>query len=354
LWAGGGALSLVALTLVGFWQWPTPRVHTPLPSKVQEANENFQRAMLFLNAQMDLPRARQLLERTLALDPAFASARAWYGFTHALLIDSGMSNDSSWLYKAEAELQRALKDDPNSARAHSALAMVYLYQGRKELTPLEARKAMELDPGEKDGPNFLAIYHLWNGEYEQAEALFKKLIAADPVFFPARTNLGDTLRQMGDPAGSTRELQKVLEQDPKNMFTLSTLAMNQMTAGRTAEARETLARALTFEPKNYQARLLWALQLATEGRGAEALQAMDAEVLKYGDFIVAASNVAEYYAALGQHASALDWLDHAVRVGDERAEWFERDPLLASIRSEPRFREIVNGIRSRRERRKKE
>ena len=38
----------------------------------------------------------------------------------------------------------------------------------------------------------------------------------------------------------------------------------------------------------------------------------------------------------------------------ERAEWFERNPLLASIRTETRFREIVDGIRSRREQRKKE
>jgi serine/threonine protein kinase/Flp pilus assembly protein TadD len=352
-WVAGGALVVAAIALP-VWQWQKPHVHTPLPSKVQEANEYFQRSMLFLHSQMDLPRARQLLEKALALDPSFADARAWYGFTHALLIDSGTSNDTAWLYKAEAELQRALKDDPNSARAHSALAMVYLYQGRKELTPQEARKAMELDPAEKDGLNFLAMYHVWNGEYVQSEVLFKTLIADDPLFFPARANLGDNLRQMGDQAGATRELQKVLEQDPKNVFTLALLAMVQMAAGHTAESRETLARALAFEPKNYQVRLLWALQLAIEGRRADALQAMDPDVLKYGEFIMLASNVAEFYAALGDREKALDWLDRAVRAGDERAEWFERNPLLASIRTETRFRQILDSIHARREQRKKE
>jgi hypothetical protein len=182
LWALGGALAIAAMALGGVWQWQRSRVHPRLPSKVQEANEDFQRAMLFLSAQQDLPRARQLLQKALALDPAFAHARAMYGFTHVLLIDSGMSNDTSWLYKAEAELQRALKDDPNSARAHASLAMVYLYQ------------------------------------------------------------VGDT-------------------------------------------------------------------------------------------------------------AKAIDWLDRAVRLGDERAAWFERNPLLASIRTDTRFRQIVDGIRSRREQR---
>ena len=57
----------------------------------------------------------------------------------------------------------------------------------------------------------------------------------------------------------------------------------------------------------------------------------------------------EFYAVLGDSAKALDWLDRAVRAGDERADWFERDPLLTSIRQEPRFRQIVDGIRYRQE-----
>ena len=50
---------------------------------------------------------------------------------------------------------------------------------------------------------------------------------------------------------------------------------------------------------------------------------------------------------------ALDWPDRAVRAGDETAEWFERDPLLKNIREEPRFRQILESIRYRREQRAK-
>jgi serine/threonine protein kinase/Flp pilus assembly protein TadD len=351
LWTGAAALLVAAVALLAVWQWQRPRTHAPLPSKVAEANEYFQRSQLFLGAQQDLPRARQLLEKALALDPSFAHARAWYGFTDVLMIDSGASNDTAWLYKAEAELQRALREDPNSARVHSALALAYLDLGRKELMPQEARRAMELDPNDKDGPNFLAIYHQLNGDYEESQALLRALLAADPLFFPARVNAGENLRQTGDPAGSIREQQLILEQDPKNILALVALALAHMTAGHVAEARETLTTASTLEPENYAARLLWALQLAIEGRQAEALQAMDREVLKYGELVTFASNVAEFYAVLGDRGQSLDWLDRAVRVGDERVSWFERDPLLANIRQEPRFRQIVDGIRIRREQR---
>jgi len=46
--------------------------------------------------------------------------------------------------------------------------------------------------------------------------------------------------------------------------------------------------------------------------------------------------------------------DRRSRAGDERADWFERDPLLGNIRQEPRFRQIVDGIRYRLERRHRE
>jgi Tfp pilus assembly protein PilF/tRNA A-37 threonylcarbamoyl transferase component Bud32 len=349
LWTTVGVVVIAAIAATGVRQWRTPRVYAPLASKVPGANEYFRRAMLLLPTQQDMPRSRQLLEKALELDPAFAHARAWYGFTHALLIDGGQSNDTSWLYKAEMELRQALKDDPNSARAHASLAMVYLYQGRKELVPQEARKAMELDPNERDGPGMLAMYHQWNGDYEEGQVLLRALVAADPLFVPARANIGENLRLMGDPAGSIREQQKILDQDPKNMFALTFMALAAMTEGNAARAREALTRARALEPQNYQVRLLWALLLAIEGRRADALEAMDAEVLKYGELILFAENVAEFYAVLGDRQKALDWLDRAVRAGDERANWFERDPLLTSIRQEPRFRQIVDGIRNRRE-----
>jgi tetratricopeptide (TPR) repeat protein len=348
-WPALGVTVLGAAAVVGVMQSRAPHVHAPVPSKIPEANEYVARAIPM--TQEDLPRARQLLEKALALDPAFAYARAWYGFTHVLLLDYGQSNDTSWLYKAEAELRRALEDDPNSARAHASLAMVYQYQGRKDLMPPEARKSMELDPSERDGAMMLAAYHQWSGEFEQSQALLKALVRADPLFVPARVNVGENLRLMGDAAGSIREQQKILDQEPKSWYALTLMAMACMTQGNIARAREMLTTARSLQPENYQGRVLWALQLALEGRRADALQAMDADVLKYGELISVASNVAEFYAVLGDRAKAVEWLDRAVRAGDERADWFERDPLLANIRQEPGFRQIVDGIRQRHEQR---
>jgi hypothetical protein len=53
----------------------------------------------------------------LHLDPHFGEARAWHAFTNWISLDSGFSNDGTLLYEAEAELQRAVRDEPPLARA---------------------------------------------------------------------------------------------------------------------------------------------------------------------------------------------------------------------------------------------
>ena len=80
---------------------------------------------------------------------------------------------------------------------------------------------------------------------------------------------------------------------------------------------------------------------------------MDDEVLKWEALLAyLTSEVADFYAVLGESSKALDWLDRAVRGGDERLEWFRRDPLLASIRDHPRFQQIMESIAYRRQQRK--
>jgi tetratricopeptide (TPR) repeat protein len=329
------------------------RLSTGGPASAKaEANEYFERGMLFLIQQYDLPRARQMLERALEIDPRFAEARAWYGFTDMLMLDSGFSNDSAWVYKAEAELRRALQDDPRLGRAHSALAAVYLLQGRKELVPGEVKLARELNPSDFDAPVQLSTYHLFNGDHLAAEELANQLIAENPTFHVGYNLLAEVRRFRGDTAGTISMLRKVLEQDSENVYVRQSLAHAHMEAGDLQQARRALEEMSPKYRGNFHIREAWAELLALEGRRAEAKKEMDAEVLKF-----AAANpfetihAAEYYAILGETEKSLEWLDKAVRAGDERDQWFRRDPLLAGVRNHPRFQQILESVAYRRQQR---
>ncbi len=106
-----------------------------------------------------------------------------------------------------------------------------------------------------------------------------------------------------------------------------------------------LEHARSLAPKNFLVRQAWALLLAAEGKPRESLVEMDDEVLKYsGATFVSTLEAAEVFALAGETAKALDWLENAVRNGDDRAQWFRRDPWLASIRQDPRFSQILESI----------
>jgi tetratricopeptide (TPR) repeat protein/predicted Ser/Thr protein kinase len=324
------------------------RVYEPKMSANREATELYQRGVHLLITQFELDRARKLLERALELDPKFAHARAWYGFTAFLKVDSGMSNDPEWLYRAEAEVQQALRDDPAGARGHGALAAIYLYQGRKELARQQAERALSIDPWDPDGHTWMGNYHMYRGDYDAAQVFLKRLMDRDPLFFPARMNWADVQRQRGDVAGAIRELEKILEQNPQNLYGLVLLALAHVSGGKIGEAKGSLEQVKASDRRNYLVRLVRSLVLALDGKAEEARKELDAEVIKYAELVILQVVVAQTYAALGEVDRSLEWLDRAARAGDERAEWFEREPTLAKVREHPRFRQILESIRNRR------
>jgi len=331
----------------------TPITKPRRPSRLPEANEYFEKGMMFLGRQFDLPRARKLLERALEIDPSFAEARAWFGFSFLLEIDSGFSNDSEFLYRSETELRRALKVDPDTGRAHSSLAALYFYQNRKGPALEEADKALKIDPADLDARIWQSNVLFMNGDYGGAQARTRKTLELDPLFFPARMNLGDQLITAGDPDGALREFDRILEQDPTNSFALGKGARAYINKGDLKSARARLDALRPADTKNYDVQITEAILAALEGRGDEARRRMTDACLKYAEIApFATMAAAEFFAILGEPDKALDWLEKAVRNGDERVEMFRRDPLLASVRELPRFKKIVDSIAYRREREK--
>jgi Tfp pilus assembly protein PilF len=322
------------------------------PSTARDANEYFERAMLFLTAQYDLFRCRKMLESALKIDPKFAEARAWYGFTHLLLLDTGYSNDRNCLNKAEAELRHAIQDDPNAALAHAALAAAYLYRGRKELVPAQIEKALKINPEDLVSKSWLMNYHQYAGEYAAVKRIGEDILAHNALFYPATMILGYNYFLQGDVERAIAEEEKVLEQDPTNFYALLALARIYLEKGDVTRATETMESVKPADQKTYRYRANLALLLALRGDKEEAHKLWDTDVEKFAAaHLVTTLFAAEFYAVQGQVDKALEWLDLAGSNGDERVEWFRRDALLANIRNDPRFGQIVESILARRQER---
>ena len=314
-----------------------------------EANRYFESAMVREQIHADIPRSHELLERALELDPHFAEARASHGITNWLLLDSGCSNDSALLSEAEDEMRRALKDDPKVGRAHVGFALVFLMQGRMDLIPAEIEQALQTIPADKTALHILVHYHQYSGDYEGARRVGREILERQPLFFPPRMIVGDLFRQEGDLVAAMQEQEKILEQEPQNSYALRFLTRTYMDAGKLVQARETIERTRVEDSGSFYTRLVRGTLAVLEGNPELGRREVDREVLKWGALVAHnTSEVAVFYAVLGEVTEALDWLDRAVRGGDERAEYFQRYPLFENIRDHPRFKQIMATIAYRR------
>jgi tetratricopeptide (TPR) repeat protein/predicted Ser/Thr protein kinase len=349
-WPWIAALLVLFLAFAAMWS----RLRTPAPtyraSPNRQANEYYERAIQLFgpaSARAEPDQMARMLERALEADPKFAAARALHAWSLIMLLWGGFSNDAGLLYTAEAGARRALLDDPGCGQAFADLAVVHLLQGRKELFPGEMERAKKA--GMPVAQAWGIVYHHLNGDYEVAIAQAREVIARAPLQWPPHLYLGDLLREQGDTAGAIGEQSKILEQEADNGAAIGALAQVYLDKGELAHARQTLDRAGNRQRKGYRIRIVWALLLAAESRRDEALREMDAGLQTYsGAHVFMPLKAAEFYAVMGDHSRALDWLDRAVRMGDDREAWLRRDPHLAAVRGDPRFEQMLASVSYRR------
>jgi tetratricopeptide (TPR) repeat protein len=203
-------------------------------------------------------------------------------------------------------------------------------------------EAERLSPGDPESRIWLLNEFNLMGDYSSAEMLAREILRRDPFYFPARMNLASLLLEEGDLAGSIRESEKVLEQNPNITNCIRTLAVTYLEAGRPDKARSILSRARPADRGNFQLRLAWALLLATEGRSLEARLELDDSTRRWAGIVpFTVIWVAEIYSVLGNTDSGIEWLQKAIRIGDRRLAWFRRNPHLDFIRRDQRFERIL-------------
>lgn len=354
------AASIFALLLAGVaWRVLLPRTQAPdpppkgasisflgePPSPVAEANEYFEKGLLMIRVQLDIPRARKMLDRAIELDPEFGSARAVRSLTDLIAIHEGFSNDAGLVYACERESRAVLGKQPGLSSAHGVHGAALLYLNRKAQAREEIAEALRLDSRSQAGLAWRTLEARLSGRLEEAEAGARAHLEAVPLFWAMRIMLVEILLDQERIEDARREIEKVFEQDPGNLGAIRALVRLEIYEGDTAAARKTLQRVPAENRSNFRVRLLESLLAAREGTCDAAEAALDPDTIQYaGIALFAPEQIAEIHALCGRSDEALDWLDRAVRSGDERSEWFRKNALLANLRDEPRFRWILETL----------
>ena len=170
----------------------------------------------------DLRKAIELLDQAVKRDPSFFDAYCQLAFAHEQLYAStGSDHTPARLALAEAAVQAATRLRPDAAETHLARAQ-YLYFGLRDY----AGALTELGIARRALPNDRRLFEL----------------------------TGYILRRRGQQEEGLQNLQRALELDPRNFFTLQQIAISYQYLNRYAEAIAALDRALAIVPDNVETR----------------------------------------------------------------------------------------------------
>lgn len=248
-----------------------------------------------------MPRAKAAVVKALSLDPGLAEAHAEMG---RILYQY----DWDWS-RSEQEIRRALEINPNDAHTHSTYALLLRLTGRVEEANAEAKRVRALDPLTKHGGVFAAPAGS-NKTDDQAITRMRKVLQLDPALARGHYQLGRALVEAGDLGEGIAELETAVRLTQKNRRFQAAVGWAYALAGREDDARKILAELTTRSQQEY----------------------------------VSPVAIALVHVGLKETEPALQRLEQAYEERDFDLVFAGKSPAFLSLRTEPRFRELMKRI----------
>ena len=297
-------------------------VHKLLPDEIRQGISYFQQAI--------------------DLDPNYALAYAGIaGAYRGLALGTEISPADSFA-KARAAAKRAIEIDDTLSDGHTGLGMTMFWADWNwDGAEQELRRALELNPNDVDAHLFYA--HLLSNTGRHQIALNEVRLARelDPLFPFAGALEGQFLVHAGKPDEALDRLQKTFDLAPNFWMPHSFAAIAYIEKGMYPEALAEARKARALSAASTFSIMLETYALARMGNreGAEKTLGEMMEIGKTRG--MPPTHIAHAYNALGDTESALEWLERGFTERDPKMVFLKVDPKWNSLRSQPRFIELM-------------
>ena len=289
----------------------------------------------------DYPKSRQLFQKAIDLDPAYAPAYSGLADGYMAHCVSGGLPAKEGMPLGEAAARKALDIDDTLAEAHSSLAAAkFFYHWDWPGAEKEVRRALELNPSNSE------VHHLFNYllsvTNRESEGLQQEEIAQTLDPFARPWGIGWALfqeRRFDDAIHAYRSEQqnhpdsdlswelaeayyfKGMLKESIQEYEKSLIVSNQADAAAMLES--------IYESAGYNATLVWRLdQLKRSAK----------------DQYVSPVQFAELSAALGRRNEAVHYLEEAFDQHTAGLVWLKQDPYFDSLHSDSRYQAIVKRV----------
>lgn len=175
-----------------------------------------------------LSRARQAVDKAIALDPSLAD-----GYATRAMVRMNLDWD---LAAANEDIDRAVALNPSHARANQYRSAILTAMGRFDEAVDAAKLAQQLDPLSITESTTLGIRLYYAGRFADAIDQLKRAATLNPRFAVLAWGLGECYRELGQHDRAVAHLRTAVEQSNQSPYMRAWLAHGLATAGHTAEA----------------------------------------------------------------------------------------------------------------------
>jgi eukaryotic-like serine/threonine-protein kinase len=306
--------------------------------------------------------AAENLRRAIDLDPGFAAPYATLADLQGVLMDLHHAPHNELLATAERYANKAVELDPNLPDAQLSLAAVRQMQSRWTEAEQAFRRAIELHPTFARAHRWFGGMLLQFGRFDECLQLIGRALELDPYDYPSQSAYGLALFYAGRPVEAVVHLERVISRRDQ-MYPRAVLGQvyaslagvagpQQDEYRRRALLQSDAIRAMESEaarslpsgaqaPRTEYADFVGALAWSFRGDLGSAQPFVDR--LESGRALrrVSPSILARVYAVQGRTEEALGALEEAAEQGDRELMYLSVSPMYERVRSEPRFRALV-------------
>ena len=249
--------------------------------------------------------------------------------------------------ESEEAFERALYLRPGYWPGHDALAKLYLSQGRYEPAAIQFRHVVDCAPDFAIGYVKLAGTNIYLGQTKTATELLEKSIDIEPSY-GAYSNLGLLYFEASRFADAAAMYELALEEDRDNYMTWGFLAYSFMYGDQTDRAKETFRRAVELAeagllraPDDLWIRTDLADYYAMLGERERGLSLLETVAEAIPDDPQLVGWIAEAFEDLDEREKALEWVAKSFDAGLTPSR-FEGRPTLRDLVADERFRALVD------------
>lgn len=218
-----------------------------------EAYELFRRGLKHFrrSVKTDNDQARRIFKKAVTLDPGFADAWCFLGYTHQLDWYFGWSENEAQSLKRATELaQKAIALNDSSPYPYILLEVIHLFSREYDEAIAYGEKAVAIEPNHADATLELARTLEYAGRPEEAIELVKKAMRLSPYYPEWYLGvLAVAYRLAGNYDEAISAFEKRRERNPDSSLPHLGLALLYTEVGREEEAREAAAEVLKRNPK---------------------------------------------------------------------------------------------------------